>query len=233
VIVWLLLEPREEDWSPAEDADAEVGTRPKWLDEELRMDGWDSVLTPGWRTYESGEGWNFADRWATWGLSRGLVPDQPFALRVEEPRWYRCSYEYDEWDVEWTWEFLWAQPVPKESAAWRVRSWQLANESYRARACAAMRALKEKRRTDVGAMYLRYGRYGSTAWGMPAKGFRVHLCSSHTQVEGLSKWARPDLVEGRSDKGDREEAMAQMIQRAAERKLPLDADAIRALPKKW
>lgn len=35
-----------------------------------------------------------------WALHHGLCPNQEFVLRVSEPHWYRCSFEYEEYDYD-------------------------------------------------------------------------------------------------------------------------------------
>jgi hypothetical protein len=55
----------------------------------------------------------------SWALEAGLAPDQPFLVRIDVPYSYRSSWEYDEWDEDYNYEIIFAQPLPKEETAKR------------------------------------------------------------------------------------------------------------------
>lgn len=74
-----------------------LGEAPAWLEE------YDDV----WYELASGYNHNAA---ALFALENGLSPGQPFLLQLGEPRWYKSSYEYDEYDVEYDVEIVRALP---------------------------------------------------------------------------------------------------------------------------
>jgi hypothetical protein len=62
--------------------------------------------------------------WFRWGKENNISPGQPFLIRMGEPHEYRCSYEYNEWDVDYEVELI--KAVPKDPVA-AQRSWARAS----------------------------------------------------------------------------------------------------------
>lgn len=63
----------------------------------------------------------------TWALENGIAPGQPFLLEVGPPRSYRCSWEYDEWDVDYDVGLVRVLPNSIDRAA---RSWLRELKNY-------------------------------------------------------------------------------------------------------
>lgn len=104
--VWLaLVEEGGEHLYLERVGDEEVGEMPRWLECELDVDGWDMLPGLG-DSYAVG-----FNGYARWGLKNGIAPYQPFLVWFERPRYYRCSYEYDEWDADWTWDIKEVLPI--------------------------------------------------------------------------------------------------------------------------
>lgn len=110
-------------------------------------------------------------------------------------------------------------------------SWSRAR--YREYACEEMRKFKETRKNDVRSMYLQVGLYFAHGcydeMQMP-DGVYIRLCSEHTQVDGLAKFAWHDMVEGRDDNGDRKVAMDRLVENAKKTLPNLTEETIRGLP---
>lgn len=200
---------------------------PGWLHDEINDSGWDIILSPQHRTTESGLGWVFATTWTEWALREGIAPGQPFRIRVWPPE-YSQDY-WGEWDCEWYWEHVDKMPYDNEDtlAAWEA--WLKGLWTYRALAREAMHAFREKRRTDVEAMYLHKSFYwpgGHFDEMTPPGGLSVSLCSKHTQVEGLGKFSWQELVTARQDDGDHQKAMEALRAQVAERFPHVDLDKL-------
>lgn len=209
VFMWLQLEPFREDLEPIEIADQTIGDRPKWLDEELSNDGWNSIIQHEWCSVESGEGWIFSESWFRWMLHHGLVPFQPFLVSIEKPE-YHAWQTMDGWDcdVDYDHELV---AIHQISSAEKIRALDEYMKELRYgrdEVIQRMRALREKRKTDKSAMYISYTPYFHKHYDemCPPDGIQVSLCSRHTQVEGVAKFAWPELAVGRSDTGDIEAA---------------------------
>lgn len=196
-----------------------VGTPPEWFTEECSNSGLDMVLRAQWRA-------DTCDDRAVWAVEQGLCPGQPFLVAIDPPHWYRCSYEYEEYDVEWSWELLDRMPRTAERAA---RAW--ASFYVRRREiCEAQRAEADARRlkseTDLSAMYIStdvywHGYYDECA---PPDGTIIRLRSQHGAL----------YIDGRAHGTDRERRAWEDLVRSAVLRLPhLTPEIIRALPRRW
>jgi hypothetical protein len=196
-----------------------LGTPPEWFTEECSESRLESVIHPQWRP-DGGT-------WATWALEHGLCPGQPFLVEIDAPRLYRCSYEYDEWDVEWTWDLLDVVPRSPERAAriWAdfyVRRREILEAQ---RQDAADRRLKSE--TDRAAMFISTGVYWHSRYYdecSPPDGEIVRLLSKHGALH----------IEGRAH-GERaqERAWDDLVRRAVLRLPHLTPQFIRELPRRW
>lgn len=90
-----------------------VGRLPAWRywDESYSVH---DMLTADTSSYE--------EVYIHWALEHGVAPGQPFLLRINEPEYTRCGgYDgYDEFDVDWSYEFIRAVPWSRDKA---LRSW--------------------------------------------------------------------------------------------------------------
>lgn len=92
-------------------ADECIGETPIWLDDEVHMCGWESILG-----VDKGDVLN-------WSLENGIVPHQPFLVSLK-PHWSRawCDYGY-EWDVDFHAEVLYVEPMDFNRAADVLDAW--------------------------------------------------------------------------------------------------------------
>jgi hypothetical protein len=210
VYLWLRLLPEGGDLYLEEFNEDEIGVRPRWLDEQISENGLDSIVQhDDWKPD--------AGSWVYWALTNGIGPGQPFCVEVFPPHWYKSgSYEYEEWDIEWTWNLVRVMPRAQAAAA---RSWEhyyAVEHFWQERRERAKDRVKMRRELDKSALYLRWFTYFAPGQAYyddmecPA-GVGVQLCSKHTRDEhGLSHFPET-VLEGRSNKGDREEALNKLI----------------------
>lgn len=59
-------------------------------------------------------------RLAAGALGHGITIRQPFLVRYGKPHYYRCSYEYDEWDMEPEIELMRVMPLPERDVLKRM-----------------------------------------------------------------------------------------------------------------
>jgi hypothetical protein len=201
---------------------AMIGTATEWLSDELSHDGFDGIIHTPWLHIELPDGIEFNVGGLHLAASLGLAPGQPFLVEIEPPRSYRTSYEYDEWDVEWTWEIVRRIPWSTEQAG---RSWLRTMEQVERRRERHVRrtlAERELRRTDVAAMYIHRDVYwpnGQSEWTAP-KGIIARLTSRRGHA-----W----MVEGRDDQGRWEWAREAMIANARKKLPHLSEETLRGL----
>lgn len=218
--IWLRWSLRGWDLELVAAGREQVGAEPEWLRHERKYDGFDGIVGRPWLLTAETElrigGFHIAAR-------RGLAPGQPFLVRIDPPHVYRTSIEYDEWDVDWTWEIV-------RVVAWTLeqsgRSWAQATTraaERREQHAQEMMALREKRRTDVTAMYILRDRYwpGGYCEMTPPRGIIARLSTQHGH-----HW----LGDGRDDGGDWEKALAQLVEHARTELPHLVEEQIRALP---
>ena len=199
-----------------------VGFAPKWWEDEVAMGGIESPISTRWTSSHDG----YSDMWIHFGLHFGVAPKQPFLVHVKEPRYYRSSYEYDEWDVEWDWDLVKAVPLSPEKAA---RRWEASIAAVRAERDAmteARRALMKKAAEDTSAMFLKTDVYWTRYYDeqSPPDGTICRLYSSH------GNWIQ--LAEGRSDNGH-EKALDNLVSTAMKKFPHLEESTIRSLPRKY
>lgn len=92
---------------------ASIGEMPEWFSDYSE---WIDNLVDGYRLGLST---------MTFALEHGIAPGQPFLLEVGPPHSYKCSWEYDEWDTEYSIELVRVIPRDAKKAA---RSWSRALE---------------------------------------------------------------------------------------------------------
>ncbi len=237
--IWLSLI----DYGDGQDLDIETVCPskrgwPKWLKEEASNSGLEMMLNiPDSKGEESGLGWTFYTNIAQWARKQGLAPGQNFLVQIDEPKWYRCSYEYDEWDCDFYAGIIAKAPITVEEAAARWDQFDKTHGEYKEKAIIAMKALLEKRK-DKSVMYIQHGMYFSDHYydemAYPS-GVSLRLCSPHHQVEGFPFGTWNDLGDGRDDKGDRDLAKQRLLEYLQKNRPELEAtmEWLDSLPTKW
>lgn len=184
------------DLEPQECGDVQWGGMPNWWD-QTEDKSLDSILGPPWTLTKYGSH-DFTDQWIRWALENGIAPGQPFLICIGMPQWYRCSYEYDEWDCDQDAQLVRALP---RTPAQALRAWSRTLDRVRryydlyTKKFDRLRFLQD---TDLAALTLKtsnYGRYN--------EGLRVTLCSAHNSMWGATKQNYMDaqLVSGDNDEG--------------------------------
>jgi len=227
VYLWLKLLPGYRDLDLHECGEDEAGAKPEWLKEEIGQSGVEGIIRNEWKLA--------GHSWAYWGLTEGIAPGQPFCVEIHPPHWYRCSYEYDEWDIEWTWDLVQVLPRTPEKAA---KSWQQywdAERRYEKKRARIKERLEQKRQHDPSALYLRwspyYGGGGYDDMRVP-HGVRVHLCTKHERQADVNLGS--DLGPwGEDNNGSHEVALQKLIEGAAVKYPHLDEAFIRKLLRRW
>lgn len=207
-----------------------IGSAPAWLRSEL-----DDVGTT-WQELASLP----SNYWWTeggpevvgWLLGNGIAPGQRFRMAVYPPEhtesWTDCGTEYD---TTYSAELLTVEHMPSAHAVrqWERFLWECAEErAERARHEEAVREAHRQRETrahaDPSALFLLSEPFhapGDSYDWMPS-GLLVRLFSSHMPNHAL--------CEGRSSKGNREEAVVNLLGAAAKALPHIRSEFIRALP---
>lgn len=224
---WYRLIPDGFDLYPEAIGTNEVGDPPKWLEHQEDVTDLDTSLSPEW-CHGIHRGHEFTERWLRWALHRGIAPGTPFLVRIGEPKWYKCSYEYDEWDCEYDIKVVWVQPRTPEQS---LKSWaRFLDAMIRGRDvhCDALEKLRHLRETDENALSIRTDWYYSNGYYdemSPPTGLTVQLWTSHT-LYGNKHPLGAQLASGRSDRGDYQEAFRNLLKTCAERYPKLSPSAI-------
>ena len=224
--VWLAVS-NDNGLAFEEVGDAQVGEPPDWLDQDVRVSGWDSVLGAQWTS-----------DWSTglaWCLENGIAPDQPFCVFLPTPHWTKCGgYEYEEWDCEYSPEIVQRGAVKSLTADAIEQAIQdeFACKRHLQERQAALMILQ---RTNVRAMFVQFGAYfapGQSSYDdmeMPA-GMRYTLCSSAKLADGYG--GHGQLARGEDPEGSCAVALTALVS-AAMKALPgLSEETIRSLPRK-
>lgn len=205
----------------------EFGREPEWLWHETSDNGWEGIINPA---YDRDHG-----RWNMWALQQGLCPGQPFLVELEKPHYYRCSWEYDEWDVSYAFDIVMRDPrSPKQAArAWagwwkKCAAYKVAHERARARE-------QHKREHDTKAMYLQRDMFWADSYGdgYPPNGYIVALCSKHTYGGWLIQGRSPDKTWPRAECDQEpswEKALDDLIKNVKKHFPHLDPEFVRKLP---
>lgn len=223
VLVWLRLDDFPGDYMSAGDlrlvrCDRErAGVAPEWYVDEYADSELDHALHIGF-----GIDWDCPRfNHARWAIRRGLCPGQPFLVAIDAPEWYRCSYEYDEYDVNWTSSLIDRVEVPAAIAAAR---WA----RFLTRRAARLEADRRRRddeqsaaETAIDAMDVWTGIVGD--WGRVTE----HIARLHGGRGGGHR----ELAEGRGP--TREAAFDAMARRAMLRLPHLDRATVDNLPRRW
>jgi len=230
--IWYLFTEEGADLLLEECANEEQGTRPEWLEEEISYAGTDIYDFGGsteCSTHYDKEGIGHN---ATWALENGIAPYQPFRIHLMPPHYYNCSWEYPgEVDVDWTW---WADRTMRISDFDASRRWE---HWIRERKLHFEWMDDRRRRIDhilaheVESMHLDWELYcgvRSDDW-RSAKGIQVSLksCASIDGRMETKSWGA-----GRSDDGDRSEAMRDLLKKVKPRLPHIHGNKIRGMDKR-
>ena len=233
-LVWVVAEPSMSRpyWDLAirlAPVAAEIGQKPEWWDDFACKEGYtdaaDFLDIPSMDF-----GVKNPAKVMTWLMQQGIAPGQPFQVAVAMPYWYRCSYEYDEYEENKYAELVTIAPLDLEEGR-RRWAWFL---HHRERAIAAfdrrMAAERERAATDVGAMSVRkdWFYHGDPQFGRLG-GYIALLYSRHGNR--LLAEGRDDVESWTRDRTPTwDAALERLIASAVERIPTLTPEIIRALP---
>lgn len=219
IFVWFkLVYDGTSDLDPQECGTDCIGGPPEWTDHEDDL-SLGTVMSPAW-THTTVGGHDFPDQWLRWGLENGIAPGQPFLVRIGRPHYYKCSYEYEEYDCEWDVEVVRTMPRSQRQA---LRAWAavLPNiQRYYALFLERRDRLRHLQDTDVAAFSLQAEHYNSQGYYdemSPPSGLRLYLCSYHSSMWSLGQLGprhprHPHrLVSGEDKNGDYEKAFRDLL----------------------
>lgn len=164
-----------------------------------------------------------------WAMENGILPRQPFLICVTAPRWFRSSWEYQEYDFDF--EAMIVDRLPPDSTARDIA--RFLDETARCKAILAHERdeLADIRRADVDRMFIYQEWYFADRhideMSMP-NGVRLKLCSSWATHED-SKSGHWPLSSGESDEGDNQKAMTRLRERVAA-ELPHVVERLEKMP---
>lgn len=238
--IWLKVVRDGLDLGVEAEHDVETfGEVPEWYAFEMDSTDWESVIGPEWksRTDES----NFTGTWNDWALQEGFSPGQRFLIEFKHPRWYRCSWEYEEYDVEYYWDIVLREPRTPKQAIRAWKQWRKVCEEAREGCRLARAAQTYKRQHDVDAMYIQHDSFWSQGYYddcSPPDGYIVRLCSSHGGG-GIAEGRSPTYDERYKRRDSepmvpsRERAWEALIADVQKRLPHLDVEVIRKLSTRY
>ena len=156
--IWLKLVRDGWDLDLEEATDTgEFGVQPEWLDRDVRETGWDTVIGPAYKPFDpSKPGASlFTGTWNDYALVLGVAPNQPFLVQIAQPRWHKCSYEYEEWEAEYDWEVIVRDPRSPRQALQAWNSWRRTCIGNRAESRSRHEFEDFQRTYDIAGMYLK------------------------------------------------------------------------------
>lgn len=198
-----------------------TGDAPQWWFEE--MDGSvDYNLIPN-RFNEAGI--------LRWSMTQGIFPGQPFAVRVSRPEYYRCSYEYVEYDMDVTVEVVRIGQPRKgvkylEEILAGIAAYPILEEKRRKANELARWEMTERMHIRSSSYFPSRQHYHDMA--MP-QGYQVSLCSSLSNVDEPERHMSNTLVSVRSDEGDHKAAWRELENKVAERRPDLVPEGLKAM----
>lgn len=221
----------------AEDDVETFGQPPEWFEYEMDNTDWESVISPGWKPCTDTS--NFTGTWNDWALQEGFSPGQRFLIEFKHPHWYRCSWEYEEYDVEYYWDIVLREPRTPKQAIRAWEQWRKVCEEHREGARQARAARQHKRTHDVAAMFIQHDVFWSSSYGdgYPPDGYIVRLSTKHggSIAEGRSPTA--DERYKRRDSApvvpSRERAWDDLIANVKKHLPHIDPDLLQTLPRGW
>lgn len=161
-------------------------------------------------------------------LHEGLSPEQLFLVHITRPHWYRSSWEYVEYDMDYDLQIIRREPHeigPRgfERAVVEVFEWRKAMERLKEDRVRARWAMTER-------MYLKWEPYWPhwDSWGYP-RGLRAALVTTLFCPDEPEKHVTQWLATGCSDEGSREEALSKLAEKVRERRPDLTVERLQEL----
>jgi hypothetical protein len=167
--------------------------------------------------------------WLYWAVEMGIAPGQPFQVAISEPYSYRCSYEYDEWDTEWSSELICVAHCSKLSATRRWEKFLQKLERRRLYAVYKYHLDTQRIRQDTGAMYVHchsFLKYGITQEASISAAVRTR---HHQYSHPIGKYIESSWGHGGNDQKDKEAALAELEVTACAENPYLCPEVIRAM----
>lgn len=196
---------------------------PWWMDDGPDLHDVLGVSVRSPRVMEFGQEWS--EPWRHWALTHGIAPGQLFCVEYDEPEVSKSGYEVVEYDIHWAGAVVEVIPIPPAVAARRWEHDRRRTAVARAQYEAMAHANADLLQRDVASMYLRCDFY-IAGWDTP-RGVLYELQSKrHLHPRGQSCIG----TQGRSDKGDREEAMKDLIEQVCASNPYLSPALVKALP---
>lgn len=227
-LLWFHLVDDGHDLSIESCSDTFMGD-PTWLEDYDPY--WEHELGIQHRSEPAELGYTFSSTIYIWALQEGIAPEQPFQVYISKPRWYKCSWEYEEYDADVD---CWIEKIKRIPIEEHLRRWEEFLESrrkYKIEMTEYRRKLKHRRETDVDAMFLQYDSYWHrNPTDYFPDGRIVRLCTKHARLEEPGQYGVVFLLEGRDNGGKNEVAMDNLVKRALEHYPHLTEEKIRALP---
>jgi len=231
--IWLQIVRDGVDLSVEPDLGAAAfGTVPEWYAFEMDNTDWASVISPEWKS--CAETSNFTGTWNDWALQEGFCPGQRFLVEFKQPRWYKCSYEYDEYDVEYYWDIVLRESRTPKQAIRAWEQWRKVCEEDRIAIRKQRDAREHKRKHDVAALFISYDVFWSSYYGdgYPPDGYIVRLMTKHGGSIAEGRSPNYDERYKRDDERiepTRERAWDDLIANVQKHLPHLDVEAIRKL----
>ena len=202
---------------------------------EIEEAGIDSFIRGNWVLINQKEhGWGYCRSNAQAALELGLYPRQPFLIFISM-NYYRCSYEYDEWDIDYCWDIVARLNDDLAIAEQRWRKWLQRAKRYITRTNKKLVEFNAKRESDTSAFYVRYDAFWSRGYDemTPPDGKIILLCTRNTNT-GTGKWAHHDLLRVRSDEFPRDTDLWKMFVQKVQARWPeLTDEKISQMHKRW
>ena len=164
-------------------------------------------------------------------MTQGIFPEQPFAVRVSKPTYYRCSYEYEEYDMDVEVDVV---KVGQPRKGIRYLEEILAGIAQYPILEAKQRKANELARWEMTErMHIRSSTYFPSSqhyhdMAIP-QGYQVSLCSTLSDVDEPERHMPSTLVSVRSDKGDHAAAWRELENKVAERRPDLVPEGLKAM----
>jgi len=145
---------------------------------------------------------------------------------MEYPRYFRCGgYEYpEEWDVEYEWEIDQIIPISDFEAARRWEHQIMESRIHQEMLTDHHRWVSHLLENDIESMYLDWQSWGN--W--ENRGVSVTLTAGR-HIKGRYEWRH--FASGRSESGDKEEALKLMLKKAKEKLPHIHGNKIRNMPR--
>lgn len=223
IYVWHQFEEDGHDLCLTKLEEDSVGEEPDWWSEDL-----DENIDYPLFSYTGG-----ADR-LKWAMERGVIHEQPFCIHITKPEWYRSSYEYEEYDMDYDINIVRiGKPRRSLSDFERVLGDII---EYPALVEKRHQENQKARWANIKRMYIQCSLYFTSGqsyceMSMP-NGVSYKLYSTLADVDNPKYFMPHFLAEGRSDSGDHDKAFLDLQVEVA-REHPDVVSFLDNLHKRW